>query len=216
MAGFREFVEGQSRIEAVVSVPVDTFVASGATVKTSLLFLRKFSELEAANWKRVSEEEENAERARRKPELDAQKSILAIAKPKMAAFAPPSGASKSVAEAAALQFEAALKAHSQSVADAKKKIKEISGEIVELARKSARARCSYPIFYYDAAKVGITSTGEADDNELFPNPRAKAGEPTALELFREHQAAHAQFFKRQWECSKPLQPETDIKDEEVK
>ena len=34
-----------------------------------------------------------------------------------------------------------------------------------------KERFPYAVFLYDAEKVGITSTGEADQNELYPNPK---------------------------------------------
>ena len=56
------------------------------------------------------------------------------------------------------------------------------------ARALLKERFTYPIFLYEAEKVGITSTGDADQNELFPNedkpPRV---EKTCLELYREFQ-----------------------------
>jgi type I restriction enzyme M protein len=55
----RNWAEGRARILLVVSVPPEVFVSTGATVKTSLLFLRKFTEAEARNGKRP--------RPRRKP-----------------------------------------------------------------------------------------------------------------------------------------------------
>ena len=39
----REFVEDRARLLAVVSLPQETFAASGASVKCSLLFLQKFT-----------------------------------------------------------------------------------------------------------------------------------------------------------------------------
>ena len=53
------------------------------------------------------------------------------------------------------------------------------------SRTLLRERFAYPIFLYEAEKVGITSTGEADQNELYPNinqPSNKGGK-TCLELY---------------------------------
>ncbi len=50
-----------------------------------------------------------------------------------------------------------------------------------------KERFDYPIFLYEAEKVGITATGEPDANELYPNDRLPAGitaEETCLELYR--------------------------------
>jgi type I restriction enzyme M protein len=48
----------------------------------------------------------------------------------------------------------------------------------------------YPIFLYEAEKVGITATGELDPNELYPNaytPKGLNPKDTCLELFRRFQ-----------------------------
>ena len=50
-----------------------------------------------------------------------------------------------------------------------------------------KERFDYPVFLYEAEKVGITATGELDANELYPNERMPAGmsaEDTCLELHR--------------------------------
>lgn len=61
----------------------------------------------------------------------------------------------------------------------------------EKTKRAARAllkqRFDYPIFLYEAEKVGITATGEPDANELYPNANMSAGmkpEDTCLELYR--------------------------------
>lgn len=46
LAFVREFVENRAFLRAVISLPQDTFVSSGASVKCSLLFLEKFTEKE--------------------------------------------------------------------------------------------------------------------------------------------------------------------------
>lgn len=49
----RDFVESQAKIILITSIPQDVFIASGATVKPSLLFFKKFTESEAKEWKRI-------------------------------------------------------------------------------------------------------------------------------------------------------------------
>ena len=54
----RDFVESKAKILLITSIPQDVFVASGATVKPSLLFFKKFTEKEAKQWKSISEKAE--------------------------------------------------------------------------------------------------------------------------------------------------------------
>jgi type I restriction enzyme M protein len=50
LAWLRRWAEGKAKLLAVVSLPEATFRSSNATVKASLVFLRKFTEAEAAQW----------------------------------------------------------------------------------------------------------------------------------------------------------------------
>jgi type I restriction enzyme M protein len=50
MARIRRFAEDRAYIRAIVSLPQDTFFSSGAAVKASLLFMKKYTELERENW----------------------------------------------------------------------------------------------------------------------------------------------------------------------
>ncbi len=50
LAWLRRWAEGRAKLLAVVSLPEETFRSSNATVKASLVFLRKFTDAEAARW----------------------------------------------------------------------------------------------------------------------------------------------------------------------
>jgi len=55
----RDFVERKAKILLITSIPQDVFIASGATVKPSLLFLKKFTEEENIEWQRIAIKSEN-------------------------------------------------------------------------------------------------------------------------------------------------------------
>ena len=54
----RDFVESRAKILLITSIPQDVFIASGAMVKPSLLFFKKFTEDEVKKWKLVSSKAE--------------------------------------------------------------------------------------------------------------------------------------------------------------
>lgn len=168
LAYVREFCENRAFIRAVVSLPQDTFVSSGASVKASLLFMQKFTQKEQVDFqskimaaeketrdkyatetaKRTGELEEGIEDAKQKRDPDRRK---------------------------ALQKE--LQVYR----------KEIESKIREEARALLKERFPYYIFLYEAEYVGITATGETDrvPNELFQNEyKPSTIEQTALELYR--------------------------------
>lgn len=53
LAWLRRWAEDQARLMAVVSLPEETFLSADATVKASLVFLRKFSAEDRAAWEAV-------------------------------------------------------------------------------------------------------------------------------------------------------------------
>ena len=46
----RDFFEGRAKINLITSIPQDVFIASGASVKPSLVFLKRFTEQEEKEW----------------------------------------------------------------------------------------------------------------------------------------------------------------------
>lgn len=51
----RDFVESKAKILLITSIPREVFVSCGATVKTSLLFFRKFTEKEDKEWNAIAQ-----------------------------------------------------------------------------------------------------------------------------------------------------------------
>jgi type I restriction enzyme M protein len=177
LAYVREFCENRARILAVVSLPPETFHSSGASVKASILFLGKFTESEQADFdekRAVAQEEVETNYA---GEIAAETERLQEAT-KAAKASKDAGARK------ATQRE--LRAYLNRMEEAK------SGE----SRALLKDRFDYPIFLYEAEKVGITATGEPDANELYPNDRLPTGtkpEATCLELYRRFRKKPEEF-----------------------
>lgn len=176
LAYVREFCENRAYIRAVVSLPQETFLSSGASVKASLLFLQKFTVREQANF--------DAEHVKARAEVEA-KHASAIARETrrledaIAAAKKAGGASRG-------------KLPQKQLGDYQKAVTEI---ITTETRALLKERFPYPIFLYEADKVGITATGDADQNELFPN----ASQPqnlrkTCLELYRQFRRDPNGFF----------------------
>ncbi len=168
LAYVREFCEDRARILAVVSLPQETFYSSGASVKASLLFLHRFTEKEAADFA--------AKREKAKAEIAAKYATEIAAETKrLEAETDAAKAAKDADKRKSAQRE---------LADYLKRMEEAKARE---ARALLKERFDYPVFLYEAEKVGITATGEADVNELFPNSSLPAGakpEDTCIELYR--------------------------------
>ncbi|MEX1666011.1 N-6 DNA methylase [Zhongshania arctica] len=167
LAYVREFTEARAFLRAVVSLPQETFVSSGASVKCSLLFLQKFTEEEQQQFDEVYAAAESEIKAHYADEIKTERERLEseIEAAKQA---------KDTEQRKGLQME--LKGY----------LKEMEVRQTAEARQLLKKRLDYPIFMYEAEKVGISATGEDDQNELYPNDRQPADcEKTCLEWYRE-------------------------------
>ena len=72
LAYVREFIEARAFLNAVVSLPQETFVSSGASVKCSLLFLRKFTKEEQSRFDELREEARAEVESRDAAEVEAE------------------------------------------------------------------------------------------------------------------------------------------------
>jgi type I restriction enzyme M protein len=171
----REFCENRAFLRAVVSLPQETFFSSGAAVKASLLFLQKFTVKEQADF--------DAKQAKTRKEIEL-KHAGAIAKE-----------TKRLEDAIAAAKDTGgrdWRSLQRELADYQKRIAEA---IAIETRARLKERFPYPIFLYEAEKVGITATGDADQNELFPNGNQPRGlTHTCLELYREFRLQPKRFF----------------------
>jgi type I restriction enzyme M protein len=176
LAYVREFCEDRAFVRAVVSLPQETFLSSGATVKASLLFLQKFTEMEQADFDATYNKANSEVKARYAATIEKETSRLQ------------------------LEIDAAKNA--QNVLDQRRLLRELhdyekrmSEVVATETRVLLKERFRYPIFLYEAERVGITGTGGADDNELFPNDRLPSGiDKTCLELYQEFKHNPAPFF----------------------
>ena len=66
----RDYVESKAKIINITSIPQDVFIASGAMVKPSLLFFKKFTKKEAEDYYRIKTKATNAINNKYKSELD--------------------------------------------------------------------------------------------------------------------------------------------------
>ncbi|WP_448140261.1 N-6 DNA methylase [Sphingopyxis fribergensis] len=166
LAYVRQFTEKRAYLRAVVSLPHDTFVSSGASVKCSLLFLEKFTEEESARFERGLEKAAEAVEAEYTDRIETETERLGR------------DIDKSRSD-----FDFGRRRQLEK--DRRLYGKAIVAEKAEEAWRRAKADFDYPIFMYEAEKVGISATGEDDLNELYPNPaQPDPGALTCIEWYR--------------------------------
>jgi type I restriction enzyme M protein len=175
LAYVREFTEDRAFLRAVVSLPQETFVSSGASVKCSLLFLQKFTEEEQQKFDETYAAAKAEIEARYADEIEEERVRL-----------------ESKIDAAMQAKDAELRKALQK--ELKDYLKAIENHQLSESRQLFKERFDYPIFMYEAEKVGISATGEEDQNELYPNANPPADcDKTCLEWYREFLADSRAF-----------------------
>ena len=138
----RDYVESKAKIVLIVSIPQDVFIASGATVKPSLLFFKKFTEEEAAQWSLIAEEANETVREKYAPQMQPIAEKLEL----RGKEAP------SAAEKKALREE----------------LKRLEEKIATEVKAHIKQTFDYEIPIAEVEKAGISSIGAPIENELEP------------------------------------------------
>ncbi|MGB2809617.1 MAG: N-6 DNA methylase, partial [Sedimentisphaerales bacterium] len=138
----RSFVESKAKIVLITSIPQDVFIASGATVKPSLLFLKKFSEKEERQYKEIKE--------KAKKEID----------------------QKYAKEITLIKNKLTLKGKKASSTTKKKELraqlKQLEQKIANEIQTQVKKEFDYQIPIAEVEKAGISTTGARIENELVP------------------------------------------------
>ncbi|MBM4163289.1 MAG: restriction endonuclease subunit M [Lentisphaerae bacterium] len=178
LAYVREFCENRAFIRAVVSLPQDTFISSGASVKASLLFMQRFTRKEQADFDAKMAAADRETRAKCAQEIAKRTQELesAIEKAKQERDSDR----RKVLQAELRDYQ-----------------REMEDRIVRESRALLKERFPYPIFLYEAEHVGITATGDTDrvQNELVPNEfKPTDVDLTTLELYGQFKADPKPFL----------------------
>ena len=138
----RDFVESKAKIILITSIPQDVFIASGATVKPSLLFFKKFTEDEATEWN-----------------LKAKKAKTEITKKYETQIKP-------IERKLALRGKQAIPAKKKK--ELEKELKELQNKIDIEIKAQIKKDFDYQIPIAEVEKAGISTTGAEIENELIP------------------------------------------------
>ena len=138
----RDYVESKAKILLIVSIPQDVFIASGATVKPSLLFFKKFTEEEALQYASIK-----------------SKATITIE-------------AKYAEEVANIQQKLAKKGKEALPAEEKKQLraelKNIEAKKEQEIKAIVKEEFNYTIPIAEVEKAGISTTGASIKNELIP------------------------------------------------
>lgn len=136
----RDYFEARAKILLIVSLPQEIFISSGATVKTSLVFLKKFTEREKERYELIKNKAEAEINARYAEEME------------------------TITEALGRRGKAALSKDEKKEFQTRKK--EFEETITNETKELIKQEFDYDIPIADIKKAGINSTGGKDDNQL--------------------------------------------------
>jgi type I restriction enzyme M protein len=138
----RDFVESKAKIILITSIPQDVFIASGATVKPSLLFLKKFTTDEEKEYEQIATKARNETETKFEPQVKPLEKKLAI----RGKDAPGKEEKKEL----------------------RKQLKELQEKIETEIKAIIKKEFDYQIPIAEVEKAGISTTGAEIENELVP------------------------------------------------
>ena len=138
----RDYVESKAKIVLITSIPQDVFIASGATVKPSLLFFKKFTEDEAETYNSIVNEVTDEITEKYDEQLEP------------------------------IRLKLSLRGKEAPAADEKKELKkqfkEFKDRIEKEIKSLVKEKFDYEIPISEVEKAGISTTGSVIENELIP------------------------------------------------
>lgn len=138
----RDFVESKAKIVLITSIPQDVFIASGATVKPSLLFFKKFTEEESKEYNSIAKKIEKAITKKYEPQTKPLKEKLAL----RGKEAPSANEKKEL----------------------KAELKQLQEKIAIEIKAQIKTDFNYQVPIAEVEKAGISTTGAEIENELIP------------------------------------------------
>ncbi|MGI4022522.1 MAG: N-6 DNA methylase [Janthinobacterium lividum] len=153
----RDYVEGRAKIVNITSIPQDVFIASGATVKPSLLFFKKFTEEEAVQYSSIKTKAINAVNLKyrsEKEEFEEQLNVRGLSKEKK-----------------------------KEITNSNNQLLQLIEEEIKLEVKT---NFDYEIPIVEVEKAGISTTGAAIENELIPVAEEFKSYRLKNELWKDH------------------------------
>ena len=181
LAAVREYFEGRAKLILICSIPQDVFIAAGATVKPSLVFMRKFTAEEEAEYGRCKEEAILEVTVLHKTEIDALnetiedcdartdslKANLKDARNKLRE-AKKEKKNISVIEAEIASIQQEQKDNKNAKKTAVKALVDLQKQIEEEIKPVIKKKFDYDIPIAKITDAGITTTGAASEGNQLP------------------------------------------------
>ncbi len=146
----RDYFESEAKILLITSIPQDVFIASGATIKPSLLFFKRFTEEEKQQYLKIKTQVEAEIHKNVKIELD---KWFEIEKNKILLLKLPQKKALVTLNVLEKQYNRTLE-------------KEFQNKMDTIGKDRIKELFNYEIPIVQVEKAGITTTGGKCENEL--------------------------------------------------
>lgn len=177
----REYFEGKAKIILICSIPQDVFIAAGATVKPSLVFMRRFTNDEESEYANCKSEALAEVTALHQAEIDKLEATIAKADALTESLKDDLKKAKTKLKQAkkdkknTTSVEAEITTIKKEQADnrlnkktAEKELKELYKQIDEETKPVVKKKFDYDIPIAKIDDAGITTTGAASEGNQLP------------------------------------------------
>ena len=177
----REYFEGRAKLLLICSIPQDVFIAAGATVKPSLVFMRRFTDEEEKEYQKCKDEAEKEIRKAHQAEFDKLTNAIAnceslvdtLKNDLKNAKARLKNAKKNKQNTASIENEIESIQNEQKDNKANKKSYEkqlidLEKNIEEEIKPLVKTKFDYDVPIAKIDDAGITTTGAASDGNQLP------------------------------------------------
>lgn len=177
----REYFEGKAKLILICSIPQDVFIAAGATVKPSLVFMRKFTAAEEKEYAKCRQRAFDEVTALHQAELDAINNTIvtcdsfvnSLKDDLMDAKDRLKQTKKAKKDTSAIETEIAdiqqrQKDNRENKRNAEKKLTELQKLIAEEIKPVIKKYFAYDIPIAKIEDAGITTTGAKSEGNQLP------------------------------------------------
>ena len=181
LTAVREYFEGKAKLILICSIPQDVFIAAGATVKPSLVFMRKFTAEEEIEYKKCRQEATNEIMSLHQCEIDRLNATISNCESMNTSLKDDlknarnrmNQAKKNKKDFSAIETEIENIQHQQTENKNAKKAAEISlknlnKQIEEEIKPVIKKKFGYDIPIAKIDDAGITTTGTFSEGNQLP------------------------------------------------
>lgn len=184
LAAVREYFEGRAKLILICSIPQDVFIAAGATVKPSLVFMRKFTAEEEAEYEKCKKEATDEVTAFYQSDIDSFNATIAsceritdslkidlkVARKKLKQAKNDKKAQKDISaiETIIENIQQEQNENRNNKKNAEKGLKELHKRIEDEIKPVIKKKFDYDIPIAKVEDAGITTTGAASEGNQLP------------------------------------------------